>query len=302
MPILMVCLIEWAGAYLDHSKAHHIHNTYQEKVKAFRYLFRLSVSPSLPVGALTRLDVIKHFQALSEAGRSGRAINNDRKNLVAAWNWGVKNLPGFPATNPFLVDRFAEERRPRYVPPIADFWAVLAHVEGLQDRLFLLCLLFFAARRAELFHLKVDDVDLGRRQVRLATRKRRDGSLEYDLVPIADPVLPALTEHLGRLSGGVWVFPNPRTGKPYVDRKRWMERLCASAGVRPFGFHALRHLAASIMADHAVPMVQIQQVLRHKRMTTTERYIRSLSGCRGAVAVIPAPPPPPGPPSRNAED
>ena len=284
----MVSLLEWANAYLDFSKSRHIHNTYQEKVKAFRFLFR-SVSPGLAVAALSRLDASSHFQSLADAGRSGNALNNDRKNLVAAWNWGIRYLPDFPVLNPFLVERFAEERRPRYVPSLADFWRVLEQAESEQDKVFLLSYLYLAARRSELFRLRVEDVDLSRRRLRLSTKKRLDGSLEYDWLPIADALFPALSGHLGRVSGP-WVFVNPKTGKAYFERAKWMKRLCGKAGVQPFGLHAIRHLTASILADQGVPMVQIQQILRHKRLTTTERYIRSLGDCRDAVAVIPSPP------------
>jgi hypothetical protein len=41
--------------------------------------------------------------------RSGYAANKDRKNLVAAWNWGMKYMdPPLPGPNPCLVDRMSE--------------------------------------------------------------------------------------------------------------------------------------------------------------------------------------------------
>lgn len=233
--------------------------------------------------------MISHFRNLSDLGRSGNAVNRDRKNLVAAWNWGMRYIPDFPSRNPFLVERFAEERCPRYVPPLADFWAVLACAETSQDSVFLLSYLYLAARRSELFHLSVDDLDFSRRRLKLGTRKRTDGSLEYNWLPIADVLFPFLSAHVAGVSGR-WVFPNPKTGKPYFERGKWMKRLCAAARVKPFGLHAIRHLTATILAEQGVPLVQIQQILRHKRLTTTERYIRSLGDCREAVSVLPRPP------------
>ena len=285
----MACLLQWAEAYLDFCKQKFIHNTYQEKVKAFRFLFR-SISPALPVERLTRGQVLDHLTGLVRAGRSGNAANSDRKNLIAAWNWGRRNIAGFPQENPFFVERFPEVRSPRYVPPLADFWAVLKQAESEQDRVMLLAYLYLAARRSEVFRLQVGDVDLARRRVRLWTRKRSDGALECDWVPVADALLPELRAQLERVGDGPWVFPNPRTGKVYFERAPWLPRLCRKAGVREFGLHAIRHLTASILAEQNVPLVQIQRILRHQRLTTTERYIRSLGDCREAVAVIPGPP------------
>ena len=57
-----------------------------------------------------------------------------------------------------------------------------------------------------------------------------------------------------------------------------METLCKKAGVKPFGFHALRRYVASVLADtHKVSAKTIQRILRHKKVTTTERYIQNIN-------------------------
>jgi len=57
--------------------------------------------------------------------RSGYAANKERKNLIAAWNWGRKYIdPPLPDKNPFCVERMPEKRTPRYVPSEEDFWKV----------------------------------------------------------------------------------------------------------------------------------------------------------------------------------
>ena len=54
-----------------------------------------------------------------------------------------------------------------------------------------------------------------------------------------------------------------------------MERLCKRAEITPhFGFHELRHYAASIMARNSdVPLKSVQTILGHKRIETTEKYV-----------------------------
>ena len=62
----------------------------------------------------------------------------------------------------------------------------------------------------------------------------------------------------------------------YQYRQHWLKRLCKKAGVKPFGFHGIRHLFASILAARNVPLVEIQYMLRHTSLATTQRYIHRL--------------------------
>ena len=56
-----------------------------------------------------------------------------------------------------------------------------------------------------------------------------------------------------------------------------MKKLCRKAGVKAFGFHDFRHHVASILADSGkASLNQIQKMLRHRRTTTTDNYIKTL--------------------------
>lgn len=137
---------EWATTYLDEAQRRFASKTYKEKRDAFRRLLE-RYSPSKELEAMTPGAALHHLQGEYDA-RSGYAANKDRKNLATAWTWGGKYLSGFPErTNPFLaVDKFPEVRKPRYVPPEDDFWAVLDIAEG-QDHVMLMAFLHLAARR-----------------------------------------------------------------------------------------------------------------------------------------------------------
>lgn len=226
--------------------------------------------------------VLSYLQSQFET-RSGHAANKDRKYLVAVWNWGIKYM-GLPTPNPCLVDRFPEKRKRRYIPPEDDFWKVYEVAEG-QDEVMLLAYLHLAARRSELFRLRWEVVDVGQSRVRLGTRKRMDGTLEYDWLPLTDELFDALFAHRQRCQSE-WVFPNQESGRPYVERRNWMNRLCKKAKVKPFGLHAIRHLTASILAQAGEPLIRIQAILRHKRQSTTERYLHQLTDLRSALRVL----------------
>jgi integrase len=59
-----------------------------------------------------------------------------------------------------------------------------------------------------------------------------------------------------------------------------MKGLCKRAEVVPyFGFHTLRHLMASLLADNPkVATKTIQKILGHANIQTTEIYVHSIEG------------------------
>jgi integrase len=274
-------LTDWTDDYLDFAKSKHSTKTYKEKRVAFNRLFEV-LDPATPVASLSKGQVLDFLQSQYQA-RSGYAANKDRKNLVAAWNWGIK-YRGFPTVNPCMVDRFPEKRQIRHVPPEKDFWTVY-DVATEQDKVMLLAYLHLAARRCELFKMKWEDVNFDEGKVRLWTRKRTGGNLECEWIPMTDDLCQALIQQR-QYNLTHWVFLNPKTAKPYSLRQRWMIQLCKKASVKPFGIHAIRHLTASILAQSNTPMILIREILRHKNLATTERYIRRLEDLRPALRVL----------------
>jgi integrase len=279
-----VCLGDWALTYLDVAKSRFADKTYDEKRSMFRRFFR-EVDPATPVLELKPSKVMVFIVNQKEA-RSGYAANKDRKNLVAAWNWGMKYMdPPLLGPNPCLVDRMPEIRQPRYVPSEEDFWKVYEVSEG-QDKVLLITFLHLAGRRGETFQLTWSDVDFGNNRVRLWTRKRSDGSLEYDWLPMTEELRKSLMqwwEHRP-IKDSAYVFLcldntafcQDQYGKPFKYRQHFMRKLCDKAKVKRFGFHSIRHLTASILFKLGYELGVIQVILRHKSPGTTERYLRSI--------------------------
>lgn len=280
-----ISLIEFSIRYLDYSRMKHSRKTYLEKRLAFKFLLK-SLPVDTAIDSIHKGDVLEHLKKQYET-RSGNSANKDRKNLVAAWNWAFHYLKGVPKDNPFDIQRFPEARQPRYIPPKEDFWKVVAVAETDQDRLMLYSYLHLAARKRELFVLKWDDIDFQEKKVRLYTRKRKDGSQEFDWLPLTNFLYEQFLIFKRKVENGQeYVFPNPQNGTAYTEKSRWMNRLCEAAEVKPFGLHAIRHLSASILMENDVPLIDIKTILRHKNLATTERYIHRLRSVRESICVF----------------
>ena len=69
----------------------------------------------------------------------------------------------------------------------------------------------------------------------------------------------------------------PRYGLQFEGgRDHFMLDKCRRLGIKPFGFHSIRHLRASILFRKNCPIAVIQKILRHRNPMTTTRYLRSM--------------------------
>lgn len=280
MATATVTVLMWVNNYLDAVKDRAMSDkTYGEKKDAFKRLF--AVYPK--TGEITALTVAHAYAVLRKRAKtvSGHAANKDRKNLSAAWAWGVKYMD-LPEKNPFkAVERFGEDKKPKYVPSEGDFWKVYQVAENEQDRIMLLTYLHTAARKSEVLNLRWDDIDFENARLRLWTKKRQGGSKEYDWIPMTKELGAALRRHR-QDANSVFVFTRKR-GQKYTVRQHWLRYLCGMAEVRYFTLHAVRHLTASILDKAGMDLSTIQAILRHKSATTTARYMHSLRGVRAAL-------------------
>jgi len=294
--IRSVSCLEWAEKYLQYATGTggFCEKTVSEKQLAFRELFaNEEVDPYEPADSLEPLVILNHLQEQAFS-RSGNAANKQRKNLRAAWQFGIKYL-NLPLLNPFTyVERFAEERQERYMPTLDEFWKVFDVCATDQDQLMLRMYLETGARREELFRLGWKDVDFKKKSIRLIWRKNKKGQWEEAWLPVRDEFMDLLKVHQKSTGFKTFVFLNTQGSEdqkfwiPYQYRQHWLKGLCELAGVKQFGFHGIRHLFASILAASNTPLVDIQFMLRHKHLSTTQRYIHQLQkGNREVLAALP---------------
>lgn len=316
-------ILEWASAYLEECERRNTLATFKEKRGGFkrftRYLAKTEgLAPDMPVEVFGRRQA-RLYLAYQKDKRGPNCSNKDRKVLTTAWRWGVAYLEGFPLDqpDPFLgCQRYPEIRTPRYIPPEEDFWKVYA-VAPEREQALLICYLNLAARKSELLRLTWDEVDFNRNTVTLTTRKTRTGTIKRDEMPMNAEVRQTmlwLWEHRQGDSNHVFTCPvEPLIGQPYKAAAHVMKRLCARAKVKRFGFHAIRHLAATILAQEGHSLFSIQHSLRHEKQSTTDRYLHglgafkevadaldSLAG-RGPATILPFPSQAPGQKEQRAK-
>jgi integrase len=269
IPSGLELLLAWGDLYLKHVKRTMSRQTRVEKETVMRAFFSFCKATGIDgPHDVTRPLAYQFLSSIADEKSPNRA-NVYRKNLLAAWNWGTSFVEGFPESSTVIdcIRRFPVIREPRYVPPEEDVIKVLRLAKG-QDLVFLLTIYFTGARRGELFRLTWDDVDFIGGRIRLTDHKGGNGLVRdrwLAMHPELDQALSWWNE--ARPSKVDTVFP-------YKNRPYFMSELCALAGVKPFGFHALRHKSAAITFIGG-GLNAAQVLMGHSRATTTDIYVRS---------------------------
>lgn len=267
---------EWLDARADDYAARGLESI-DEKRLCYRRFF-MDISPALPVTALTQKLCMTHLNKQAKK-ISGHRANRSKRHLIEAWTWGVEVL-GLPPKNPFkTIKDYSEKKGVKYVPTESDFWKVYDAQGDQQIRLMLLVLYYTACRRSEVHRLTWGDVDIAGAKVRIGNRKGRNGSWRWYWVSLPDDAVQALRLWKARsrfTDEEDRVICNQANGEMIEDWHHLMGYLCEDAGVKPFGYHGIRHMVAVKLYRAGHTVSEIQQLLCHESPGTTEIYLRSL--------------------------
>ncbi|MDM8537918.1 tyrosine-type recombinase/integrase [Desulfobacterales bacterium HSG17] len=131
--------------------------------------------------------------------------------------------------------------------------------------------------------LSLEGINFDKKTLIKWTRKTKDGSYKKVMVLINLELYDTLWAMWQKRKQEKWLFYNERANNRFMHRPKLMKRLCNRAGIKPyFGFHSLRHLMASLMADNPkISTKTIQKILGHETQKTTEIYLHELDGAVG---------------------
>ncbi len=168
-------------------------------------------------------------------------------------------------------------RVPRSVPD-EEFNEIFAHLGSHRDRALVAFYVSTGARASELLSATVAGVDPGRQTISVV----RKGSRAIQELPASTDAFVWLrlyqVEMEGRIprGGGYplwWTLRPPHRPLTYHAAHRMFERVNQAAGTTAT-LHSLRHTAAYRMAeDPCLPLTDVQMVLGHAQMTTTQIYL-----------------------------
>lgn len=169
------------------------------------------------------------------------------------------------------------KRIPRNIPD-AEFNDIFARLPSHRDRALVAFYVSTGARASELLAVTQGGVDPGRQLITVV----RKGSREAQELPASPDAFVWLRLYQVEMEGLIprgrtkplwWTRRKPFRPLTYHAAHRMFERVNADVGTSAT-LHALRHTAAYRMAqDPAMPLTDVQYVLGHAQLTTTQIYL-----------------------------
>jgi site-specific recombinase XerD len=167
-------------------------------------------------------------------------------------------------------------KRPQRIPELLtrlEVGRIMSNCHNPKHRMLLETCYGCGLRVSELVSLRVGDIDGERKLLRIEQGK---GAKDRQVI-----IAPSLYEQLRRywqlLRPTDWLFPNEHQPHNHINvstAQRIFRRAKAKAGVdKVGGIHSLRHAYATHQLEQGLPVHQLQRLLGHRELRSTQRYV-----------------------------
>jgi len=213
------------------------------------------------------VDLFTQHQISHKPGSTNRVIVLVRHLFNTAIKWEVPGVTKNPSKD---IPKVANEGQRQRFLSVEEAQRLMQAVEASQSKMLkyiVAMLLLTGARRNEVLHAKWADFDLSSRQWVLPKNK----SAKPRYIPLSEAAV-RLLERVPRFDDCPYAFPNPDTGKPYVQIFTAWDTARKQAGLEDLRLHDLRHAFASFLVNSGRSLYEVQHLLGHARPVTTQRY------------------------------
>ena len=220
---------------------------------------------------ITKQDIINLHHGLRKKGYAPGTCNRSLILVRYAFNLAIKwDVPGItvnPSKDVPLFEDRAKKERYLSQDETQRLYQAVQKSDNPMLQYIIPMLILTGARKREVLDAKWEDFDLDRRQWRIPITKT--GRPRH--VPLSDGVLRLLAQ-VPHKEDCEYVFPNPKSGKPYCSIYNSWNSARKSVGLRDVRIHDLRHSFASFLVNAGRSLYEVQKILGHTQIKTTQRY------------------------------
>ncbi|MCT4619869.1 MAG: tyrosine-type recombinase/integrase [Marinisporobacter sp.] len=159
----------------------------------------------------------------------------------------------------------------------------------LRDKVLLELLIFTGARRSEVLNMDWDDVDFGKKTIKIRKTKNK----KQRLVPLVEPLTSHLWNYLQTrmpLSNRAIIISDKGNRMSVSNMQTLFKRYLKKCGLdkKNYTIHKCRHSYASLLCQSGVDIVSIKELLGHEDLNSTKIYTHTnISHLRKQVEKFP---------------
>jgi integrase len=219
---------------------------------------------------ITKHDVIQFHHGMRAKnyalGTCNRCLILLRYAMNLAVRWEIPGVKVNPTKDVALFEDLNKKERFLTEAEAQKLYESVCQSENTMLQYIIPMLILTGARKREVLDAKWEDFDLVRKQWRIPVTKT--GRPRH--VPLSDGVLHLLDSipH----DNCPWVFANPKSRKPYVSIFISWNSARKRAGLADVRIHDLRHSFASFLVNAGRSLYEVQKILGHTQIKTTQRY------------------------------
>jgi integrase len=220
---------------------------------------------------ITRQDIVKMH---SDRKASGAAAGSANRLLIMmryifnlAVRWEVPGIKANPTKGVPLMEENNKKERYLTVDEAQRLYGAVCKSQNTMLQFIVPMLILTGARKREVLDAKWEDFDFARRIWRIPMSK--SGKARH--VPLSDGALNILNT-MPRDMKCEWTFPNLDTKKPFVSIFCAWDTARQSVGLGDVRVHDLRHSHASFLVNAGRTLYEVQHILGHTQVKTTQRY------------------------------
>ena len=216
--------------------------------------------------------------SISKGGVSDGIVtaNTAMRTFRTLYNFASERTAGLP-DNPVRRLRrqwFQEPKRERIVPEekMAEFYRAVCKLNHPVQRDYILMLMFTGMRKSECASLRWDDIDLGKKIIRVQAANTKTGK-KLDL-PMSDFVHDLLVARRALGNSGGFVFPGKSQGRHIIDTRSALDEVAKVTGVK-ISNHDLRRGFITIAESTDISVMALKALVNHTLGSgITEGYVQ----------------------------
>lgn len=259
---------QFVQRYLDYIRG------YKRSWQTDESLLRNHILPILGnkrLNEITRADIIElhHGRRASGAapGSANRLLILLRYMFNLAIDWEIPGVQSNPTSKISLFEENNQRERYLNAEEARRLYEAIEQSDSIMLRYIIPMLILTGARKREVLNACWEHFDLERRLWRIPLPK--SGKARH--VPLSSGVMQLLKQ-VPRLPDCPFVFPNPKTSQPFVSIFYAWNTARKRAGLDDVRIHDLRHSFASFLINNGRSLYEVQRILGHTQIRTTQRY------------------------------